>query len=562
MKAFKLLVTLHLALLVMIACNPQPEADSLLTRAREVIENHPDSAMHLIDSIFYPERSLNRGQYMEFLVTQVQAKYKTHRPVAEDTLVFEARDYFERKNNDPDQTALAYFYGGCVYREQQQHDEAMRHYKKTEQLASQTGNTDLRGLAEYNIGDLLAGQGYHRQALIHYSQAADIYARSFGELYKKRANCLAAMGRMYLLLEQPDSAFLHFQKGLDLAESSGDNNLQSLLAQNLSVFYSSVNQYERAEKFMRQSYRLNRDSTKLPRYYLNFARIYSGMNLPDSVFLYAELLKQEIEVIKDDYLKASVYSFLAIREKELGNYDAAFDYQDKYSSALENITRERLEQSAYEIQAKYDYEKMRNESERQLAFLMLWIIILLLGAIIGGALFSWYSIRQKNKLIHVQQQTEILKEIAIELNQSHKSEMVAKDQNIRELLLWKMNVVKKSALLSRYNKKDLTNTQLINEFYKIVYQDNKSDHWHNILVAFEQMNVGLTDKLRTRYPKLTETDFRIAILTYAGMTVRDISFIMDLSANTVQSYRNSLRKKLEITDPSIDTAVFLKRALD
>ena len=162
----------------------------------------------------------------------------------------------------------------------------------------------------------------------------------------------------------------------------------------------------------------------------------------------------------------------------------------------------------------------------------------------------------------MQQQTEILKEIAIELNQSHKSEMVAKDQNIRELLLWKMNVVKKSALLSRYNKKDLTNTQLINEFYKIVYQDNKSDHWHNILVAFEQMNVGLTDKLRTRYPKLTETDFRIAILTYAGMTVRDISFIMDLSANTVQSYRNSLRKKLEITDPSIDTAVFLKRALD
>ena len=133
MKAFKLLVTLHLALLVMIACNPQPEADSLLTRAREVIENHPDSAMHLIDSIFYPERSLNRGQYMEFLVTQVKAKHKTYRSVAEDTLIFKAKAYFEKKNKDPDQTARAYFYSGCVYRERQQYDQAMQHYKKAGQ---------------------------------------------------------------------------------------------------------------------------------------------------------------------------------------------------------------------------------------------------------------------------------------------------------------------------------------------------------------------------------------------------------------------------------------------
>ncbi|MDD2511760.1 MAG: hypothetical protein PHS71_00715, partial [Proteiniphilum sp.] len=76
------------------ACNPQPEASSLLEEAGHLVERHPDSAMLLIDSIFYPEKSFNHAYYMRFLVTQVQAKYKTYRPIHEDTLIFRARDFF------------------------------------------------------------------------------------------------------------------------------------------------------------------------------------------------------------------------------------------------------------------------------------------------------------------------------------------------------------------------------------------------------------------------------------------------------------------------------------
>lgn len=140
MKYIKFIV-FNIVLLVMYACNPQPEAYSLLTQSRQVIESYPDSAMHLIDSIFYPKKSLSHRRYMEFLITQVQAKHKNYRPVAEDTLIFEAKAYFEKKNKDPEQTALAYFYSGCVYCEQQKYDQAMQHYKKAQQLASQIGNT-------------------------------------------------------------------------------------------------------------------------------------------------------------------------------------------------------------------------------------------------------------------------------------------------------------------------------------------------------------------------------------------------------------------------------------
>jgi hypothetical protein len=61
---------------ILSACNPQPEASGLLEEAGQLVERHPDSAILLIDSIFYPEKSLNHEYYMRFLVTQVQEKYK------------------------------------------------------------------------------------------------------------------------------------------------------------------------------------------------------------------------------------------------------------------------------------------------------------------------------------------------------------------------------------------------------------------------------------------------------------------------------------------------------
>lgn len=100
------------------ACNPQPEAPTLLQQAQAVIETHPDSAMQLIDSIFYPEGTLEKKHYMQYLVTRVQARYKNFRPVAEDTLIFKVRDYFTAHDKDLKQSTLAWFYSGCVYREQ------------------------------------------------------------------------------------------------------------------------------------------------------------------------------------------------------------------------------------------------------------------------------------------------------------------------------------------------------------------------------------------------------------------------------------------------------------
>ena len=79
-------------LTILSAChNPQPEADNLLLQAEQLMDEHPDSALLLIDSIFYPEKSLNKEDYMRYSVSRVRARYKNWLPIYEHTLIFKDR---------------------------------------------------------------------------------------------------------------------------------------------------------------------------------------------------------------------------------------------------------------------------------------------------------------------------------------------------------------------------------------------------------------------------------------------------------------------------------------
>ena len=86
---------------------------------------------------------------MRFLVTQVQAKYKTYRPVSEDTLIFKARDYFSDRGKEPRMTALAWFYSGCVYCEREEYEKAMEYYRTAGDYASKADDINLQGLVQF-----------------------------------------------------------------------------------------------------------------------------------------------------------------------------------------------------------------------------------------------------------------------------------------------------------------------------------------------------------------------------------------------------------------------------
>ncbi|WP_165792991.1 tetratricopeptide repeat protein [Sphingobacterium haloxyli] len=522
------------------ACTSQIETPSLLQEARYLAESHPDSAMRLIDAIVDPEGSLNKKQYMQYLVTRVQVRHKNYRDITEDTLIFDAARYFRQHNKDLKQTALALFYSGSVRRQQKQYEPAMVYYKEAEHYAKKAKDNSLRGLVEYNIGDLLAEQGLHYKALDRYRTAARYYQDELDKL----AYSYSAMGRMFLFEEDNDSAFYYFHRGLDIAREKGSKVLQSQLAQSLGVAYGEVKRYNEAERYHREAMQLTSDSTELPRNYLNLAKLYSKMPQADSASVYAEKLKEGLDRLKDNYFQASACNFLAGWEKAQGNYDSAFAHQDKRMKVLAQIMEDRGNQSVYEVEQKYNYERIQAQHYRAQSVKQRWIIVLLGIVIIGGVLFLWFWIRQKNKQIAVQQSMDTL----TEMNRDLENTVLKKRLALRRALLWRFDIAKKVLKLNegvRMNPKNTLEKSIIAQFNNIVYGETTIDeHWEALLQTFKNSRPGYAEKIRENYTDLTETEFRICILTYADFSVKEIAVVLQQSPNTIQTRRTTLRKKL------------------
>ena len=526
-------------------CKPQPEAPQLLADAQRFMENNPDSAMLLIDSLFYPEKSLRHEDYMRYLVLHVQARYKTNRPVADDTLVFRARDHYsDRLDKEPRMAALAWFYSGCVYRERGDYEKAMLHYKKAETYATGTADTALQGLIQYNLGDLFAVQDLFSKALENYKAAA----RFYGEHPEKEAYSLSAVGRMFLLDKNPDSAFFYFQKGLEAAKPTNDKVLQSLLAQNTGVAYQQIGQYAEAERYFRQSYRYNRDKEDQARYYLNLAKLFAQTEQLDSAAFYAGKLKNSVESSDDNYLKASAYKFLADWEKARGRDNEAFAYQNKRIHSLNRIMDDRKDQSVYEIEQKYNYGQKQNFYNQRFIRFQQWLMGLmgvLLVVVVSLLFLFWRMLKERAAKLRMQENVNTLRATTIDLL-SVEEESRLKEKVLKETLQWKLDVLKNTMHL-RYmmsEREQKTYQPLFDSLDKILFDQNTKTPGMDIRQTVEHLNPSLRLFIRQQYPTLSETEYNVCLLSYASLSVQEVAFVLNQSEHTVYKARTRLNKKI------------------
>lgn len=526
-------------------CKPQPEAPQLLADAQRFMENNPDSAMLLIDSLFYPEKSLRHEDYMRYLVLHVQARYKTNRPVADDTLVFRARDHYsDRLDKEPRMAALAWFYSGCVYRERGDYEKAMLHYKKAETYATGTADTALQGLIQYNLGDLFAVQDLFSKAQENYKAAA----RFYGEHPEKEAYSLSAVGRMFLLDKNPDSAFFYFQKGLEAAKPTNDKVLQSLLAQNTGVAYQQIGQYAEAERYFRQSYRYNRDKEDQARSYLNLAKLFAQTEQLDSAAFYAGKLKNSVESSDDNYLKASAYKFLADWEKARGRDNEAFAYQNKRIHSLNRIMDDRKDQSVYEIEQKYNYGQMQNFYNQRFIRFQQWLMGLmgvLLVVVVSLLFLFWRMLKERAAKLRMQENVNTLHATTIDLL-SVEEESRLKEKVLKETLQWKLDVLKNTMHL-RYmmsEREQKTYQPLFDSLDKILFDQNTKTPWMDIRQTVEHLNPSLRLFIRQQYPTLSETEYNVCLLSYASLSVQEVAFVLNQSEHTVYKARTRLNKKI------------------
>ena len=526
-------------LLLSISCSRQSRmADRILKKAEAVVEQHPDSALVLLDSVRHPQ-NLWKKQRCHYLLLQVQAKDKSYGDITSDTLIFNVKDYY-LKNKDLSKAALSSYYCGRVLYEQKRYEKALRAYLDAEKYSKQSKNDNLKGLIQSSIGDVYYKQLLKDEAISRYKQANRYFHQA--ENHKNEIITFNLIGNCFLMQEERDSAFICYRKGLALADQYRMVNEQESIRQCMGVAYRKIGNLGQAKLFFKEALTFPVDSPEQARLYCNLANVFKEEDQNDSARYYIERSLARLPEGKDSYLTANIYKIWSKIEAKDENYRAALDYHKLYSKYLSSILDENKSKAILEIQKKYDFQLMQRRNDQLLIDRQrIFLVALCLFLVIVVSFFFFYrrSMESKKEMLEAEQKIYRLKELAWSFDE--------KENSFRNILLRHFGILKKVALLDGYLQDDekKQGQHLLKKINEIVYGQEDLD-WDLLYRTMNDFSDGFLERLRKAFPQLDEAEFRVCCLSYAEFSNTEIGIILKYSTNTIQTKKSSIRKKLGI----------------
>ena len=208
MKRTHPIYCLLLTLLLLAGCNDPKHVTDALNRAEALMNEHPDSAWTVLNTISPDEMGQNRTR-ARYALLYTQAQDKTYRDETNDSLISVAVDYY-RHTDDVRRKFLSYYYQGRVYANAKDYLNATSCYMEAEQLADAVGDDYLSGL-----------------------------------LY-------AELGRIYnIYYDYPKSLEAH-RKAAECYERAGKIRHRNYMWYNLSTIYRNMNRYSESEQMLKQ----------------------------------------------------------------------------------------------------------------------------------------------------------------------------------------------------------------------------------------------------------------------------------------------------------------------
>ena len=538
-----------LAALFALSCTEQTKtAKAILDEAETIVEEQPDSAFRLLNTIYFPE-DFGKKQYNRYVLLRLQAKDKSYRDITEDTLIFAAKTYYEKKNDVPN-AALAAYYCGRVLHEQQKSEEATEAYRQALQWADKTGDYNLKGLIHGNLG-ILFREHYD------YSDAIE-EAKSAVEMYKKVPNfkneiiSTKIIGDCFLLEKQPDSAFFYYNKSLKVADSLEIAELQSGVRESMGVAYREEGNYQQAKKLFDEALTFPIDTVEQARILLNIAQVYLGKNQMDSVEYY---LFQAMDLpVQDMSIKLSIYYLLSKIHEKKEQYQEALKYHQDYHDYTLKVYDSEENMKIQEMQEKYNFDVVKNKNLQlsrdkwRLSLIALLVFILLIFTIL--TIYIRYM-RKKEALLEIEEKINVLQKMQAEerLETEEKNNVLRKmqaekDNKFREMLFKQFDIVTKTATLKKHlpSTQDKMQENLIKRFNNIVYERDTLD-WDTVYQLVNQLHNDLYDRICEQYPNLNEMELKICCLSCGDLDNEEMGIMLQTSSNYIMKQKSDIRKK-------------------
>lgn len=400
---------------------------------------------------------------------------------------------------------------GSIFQKLDESKEALRYFKKANDLFDQIGCDNCRIKNRINISNNLYILGKKAEALKILKELEQESVVQQDTLFM--VNVLISI---FSVSDQQEINAAY--KAYDLIKKMRYTNLYSLAEMTLASEMKSQEKNDSALIFYRMAWlsaQRNNDVYHKPNILKGMSETFFNLGQADSAYHYMNL--------------ANVYQDSLISHNKIMEL-----------SRMENRTM--LEQ--YEADLRFVEESAAYQ--RNIAIMVGAALILLIGLV---CYILWLS-RRKAKM------SEQLKDVQNrELILQNKQHLLEIESMSRELSSNTLIIAQKNAKLKELyeqietmaqsgNVDDKVSKELKNSFKSQIIAD---EEWTYFVIKFEKIYPNFFTKLKQQFPNLSETELRLCAYIRIGMSAKEIAKILSVQPETVNTSRYRMRKKMKLT---------------
>ena len=385
---------------------PLPE----LVRAESVMFDHPDSALHILESMSMPSAHKDKENHALWCLLTSQAQVKLIMKIPSDSLVRIAYNYYKPTDNAR-RKAMSALYMGDINYDLGNIEEAMLYYLE--------GKTEVEKTDDYKTGYLIMsslGKLYLYRRLADYAleactKAYDYAVKDSNKRYQMAA--LKFLARSYCISNNLPKAIEIYKQCIDIALEIGFVNNEYYY--NLQKELASV--YTNSHEFTKSLEILNSYPKKQQHFFL-LGTNYLMIDEYDSAYYYLN----KALTVNNIYTKRAIYESLY----ELADIPQYRKYLKSYCDSLLFYTDSVMSlDKGKEIIAykeKYDHQRLITEQQRlkleKSEAQRVLIIVTLCLVVIISVLVYLYQKRLVRKETTIRRQSEQLQAYLLQLHEN------------------------------------------------------------------------------------------------------------------------------------------------
>ncbi len=543
------------AMSIFLSSCTRKEVEDKLAKAESIMEEDPDSALHIINTIDTTDLK-NRKNWADYSLLNVQARVKTNEIIVSDSLINRAVAYYQDKGDSREYMKALFYNAEILYNQKK--------FEKASYIATHSYDLALKFKDFYWIAKTA-------------EQLSDIYIACYNEVEAKKYNRDAihyynkANRRLNHLYSWCDRALLegnslNYDRAIEIADSIADIarvelNDSTLLAYCIDVKFPicfNAGKYEEAKECFSKLEQLKSFSDIPIHFFAHIALIY----LHEGKINKAKLLVDSIDINQcGQRERAAFYNMYRQFYLKLGDYKNAYDYLDSIIHIQNKITWDIMDNNIALAQKGYydnkSVESLKKESKSKKQVVI--IVIIALTIIIIGFMIYRISIKIKNNKIEKSINEIIILTEQIK-NKSIENKELSNSIHGREEQISNMDIEIENLFRNQWN----TLNRLCNEFFEKESQSSKLSSVASIEKEIKKIvnrkNIGSIEESVNRYMNniavalreqcsfLKEEDFIFIILVYAGFAPRTICMFTNIKFKHFYNKRSRLIERIKKSD--------------